>query len=123
MAQRRLYQVDRGTAIERVAGVGVSQPVGADVALDTGPPRRRPDDPPCLHGGERAALLRDKDRVISAASSRAASISRQVAAVSQHRARLAALAEQGHLPGVAARLHVTPAQAAQLRDPQAAGVE
>src|SRR5215207_8877490 len=55
VAQRGLDQVDRGTAVERVAGVGVAQPVGRHGQVDAGPFGRSPDDPQDLDRAQVAA--------------------------------------------------------------------
>ena len=45
MTQRRLHEVNRGAPVERVRGVGMPQPVGADVCGNPRALAGLPDDP------------------------------------------------------------------------------
>ena len=61
MAQGRLHKVDRAASVEGVAGVGVSQPVGAYPRPNPRPPSRRLDYSEDLRGVEMAAIAGSED--------------------------------------------------------------
>jgi hypothetical protein len=146
VAERPLDQRHGGAAVERVAGVGVAQPVRADGRWQPGAPRGRPHDqahpivaqPPAggvagappLAGAEdgRVGVNRRRRAAHAGRLSSAGSLApgQQVAADAdrqQDHPHLVALAVDGELGGLATRGDVAPAQAAQLGDAQAAVVE
>ena len=62
MAQGRLHKVDRAASVEGVAGVGVSEPVGADPRPYPNPTSRRSDCAEDLRAGGRRGRLNRKFR-------------------------------------------------------------
>ena len=57
MPEGGLHQVNRGAAVERVAGVGVAHPVRRDLLLQAGLPGGGVDDAADLGDVERSAAL------------------------------------------------------------------
>ena len=57
VAEGLLYEVGRGAAVERMGGVGVTEPVRGDVLFNAGVARGLANDPPELAAGERSVRL------------------------------------------------------------------
>jgi hypothetical protein len=118
-----LHERDGRPAVECMAGVGMAQPVGGSGHGDSGFRCGLLDDAVDLHRREVPALIRSEHRIpfpgLTAERDQFAPDPRG----QQHHPRLAALAEDGDLAGILARLQVAPGERAQLGDAQRAGVK
>ena len=122
VADGGLHEVDGGAAVERVADMGVAQPVRRHRFWEPGALGGLLDDavhllgssaPPCRERNSGAAESFDPQRHQLLPDRR----------LEQHSPRFAALAEQGDLAAVVADGEIAAAQGADLADPQAAEIE
>src|ERR1041384_6314190 len=106
VAQGNLHQVDGGATIERVAGMGVTQPMRRDSNLDPRPVCGATDDP---EHGQRlqcpALLAGTEDRVVGSESVVQAFEEMPDGGRQVNRPGLATLAENGDLPASGDGLH------------------
>ena len=123
MAEGGLHERYRGAAVERMAGVGVAEPVrrgsGRNSCLGGG----LFDDTVDLHRREMPAFVRSEHRIPFAG------VAPERAQLSpdpwgeQNDPGLAAFAEYGDLAGILARLQIAPGERAQLGDTERPGIK
>ncbi len=123
MAQSRLHKVDRAASVEGVAGVGVSEPVGADPRPYPGPPSRRSDYAEDLRGVQMAALAGAEDGSVGVGTVTQARKFLPRCGRQQYHPSLLALAADGDLPCILPLLSVAPHQRAQFGDSESPSVE
>lgn len=122
--ERRLHEVDRRAAVERVAGVGVPEPMRRNLSREPGSRRGTLYDAVCLPQGKAAAgRLRVEDEGVGLGSVAQLVYDAPRVGREQHRTGFAALAVHRRLAGAVTGGEVTPAQADTLGDPQAGTVE
>src|SRR5579859_5489517 len=123
MAERRLDQVDRTAALERVRGVGVAQPMRRDLlvqpGLEAGARRRLPHQALDRRWVQVATVPRAEDGIISTGAAAERDQLAPQPVRQQHYARLGPLAKHGHLPTVIPGLQVAPVELGDLRYAQA----
>ena len=124
VAQGGLNKVDGGAAVQGMRGVGVAQPMGRDGELDAGAGGSLSHDPQYGEGAERQSVIAGAEDGIHVPG-RAAEGSEQFADRfgQLHGAGFAALAEDGDLDAIAARLDITPVKRAEFADADGGSIE
>ena len=123
VSQSGLDKVDGTSSLERVAGVGVPQPMGTHRCLDPGSLRSGANYAKNLRMAKRSTFARSKDRRSGIAIATEPAKLLPGSRGQEHGPRLPALSKNRNLPGVIPLLQMLPRQCEQFEHSQASSVK
>lgn len=123
MAESSLYEMDGRAAVERMTGMGVTQPVRRDLLGQSGSLRGNVDHPSNLGDVQMTALATAEDRICRGGIPAERLQQIPSLGLEKNRTGLAAFAEDGDLAAIAAREQVTPLQLSQFGDSDTGAVK